>query len=102
MLKYEGMKWYLIELSLYASGTLIYAVSFAPSLLERHVILTDNLQFRVPERFAPGKFDIWGNSHQIFHVFIMLAMWVNCLALTQSFKSTHTLDLCHIQAARLL
>ena len=23
---------------------------------------------RVPERFAPGKFDLIGHSHQIFHV----------------------------------
>ncbi|KAK4553671.1 hypothetical protein LTR86_009169 [Recurvomyces mirabilis] len=76
MFNYMGMKWYLIELSLYALGTLIYAT-------------------RPPERFAPGKFDIIGTSHQIFHCLILAAMWVNCLALTQSFKSVHTLDLCH-------
>lgn len=76
MFEYMGMKWYLIELSLYASGTLIFAL-------------------RPPERFAPGKFDTFGTSHQIFHILILVAMWVNCLALTRSFKSVHTLDLCH-------
>ncbi|KAI4910662.1 hypothetical protein J4E90_006917 [Alternaria incomplexa] len=76
MFDYMGMKWYLIELSLYAAGTLIFAT-------------------RPPERFAPGKFDLFGSSHQIFHLLILAAMWVNCLALTQSFRSVHTLDLCH-------
>ncbi|RIA89733.1 hemolysin-III related-domain-containing protein [Glomus cerebriforme] len=28
---------------------------------------------RIPERLSPGTFDIWGSSHQIFHVFVVLA-----------------------------
>ncbi|KAF3481875.1 uncharacterized protein GIQ15_04634 [Arthroderma uncinatum] len=48
MLQYSGMKWYLLELVLYGGGS------------------------RTPERFAPGKFDIWGSSHQIFHVSIFV------------------------------
>lgn len=27
---------------------------------------------RIPERWKPGKFDIAGHSHQIFHVFVVL------------------------------
>ncbi|KFY08870.1 hypothetical protein V492_05839 [Pseudogymnoascus sp. VKM F-4246] len=27
---------------------------------------------KVPERFAPGRFDVWGSSHQIFHVCVLL------------------------------
>jgi len=32
---------------------------------------------RFPERFFPGKFDIWLHSHQVFHMFIVAAalMW---------------------------
>lgn len=37
---------------LYVSGALIYAI-------------------RIPERYWPGKFDMWFNSHQIFHVFVV-------------------------------
>ncbi|CAG8439644.1 10898_t:CDS:2 [Ambispora gerdemannii] len=33
--------------------------------------------FRVPERWFPGKFDIWGSSHQIFHVFVVSAALVH-------------------------
>ncbi|XP_045469162.1 adiponectin receptor protein isoform X2 [Harmonia axyridis] len=36
----------------YIAGTMLYAL-------------------RVPERFYPGKFDIWLHSHQIFHVFVL-------------------------------
>ncbi len=32
---------------------------------------------RIPERFFPGKFDIWVNSHQVFHVFVLLAALVH-------------------------
>jgi len=33
--------------------------------------------FRVPERFFPGKFDIWFQSHQIFHVLVIAAAFVH-------------------------
>ncbi|CAL1590662.1 unnamed protein product [Knipowitschia caucasica] len=29
---------------------------------------------KVPERFAPGRFDIWGHSHQWFHCFTFLSI----------------------------
>ncbi|KAI1779093.1 hemolysin-III protein [Hypoxylon cercidicola] len=80
MLQYSGMKWYLLELVFYGSGVSLYA-------------------FRTPERFAPGKFDIWGSSHQIFHVSILCAMYIHAIALTQAFTACHTLDLCIIHAA---
>ncbi|CAN8314912.1 unnamed protein product [Cochlearia groenlandica] len=35
---------------------------------------------RVPERWKPGKFDIAGHSHQIFHVFVVLGSLVHCVA----------------------
>lgn len=30
--------------------------------------------WRVPERFSPGTFDYWFNSHQIMHVIVVLAI----------------------------
>lgn len=29
---------------------------------------------RVPERWSPGRFDYWGNSHQVMHVLVVLAL----------------------------
>ncbi|XP_018562499.1 adiponectin receptor protein isoform X6 [Anoplophora glabripennis] len=48
--KYLG--WLVLMGLLYIVGALFYAL-------------------RVPERWFPGKFDIWLHSHQIFHVFVL-------------------------------
>ena len=38
-----------------------------------YVIGAATFAARIPERWAPGKFDIWGHSHQLFHVAIVAA-----------------------------
>lgn len=58
------------------------------------------LQFRIPERLAPGRFDIWGSSHQIFHVAILCAMYTHVTALLQRFTTCHTLNVCQLQGVR--
>lgn len=55
------------------------------------------MQFRFPERVAPGKFDIWGSSHQIFHIAILCAIYTHLTALLQGFTTCHTLDVCLLQ-----
>lgn len=80
MLQYSGMRWYLLELMLYSTGVCLYG-------------------FRIPERFSPGTFDLWGSSHQIFHVFILCAMFVHNIALQEAFTASHTSDICQVQAA---
>ncbi|XVF34342.1 hypothetical protein REPUB_Repub18cG0051500 [Reevesia pubescens] len=35
---------------------------------------------RIPERWKPGAFDIAGHSHQIFHVFVVLAAFAHTVA----------------------
>jgi adiponectin receptor len=47
-----------LELLLYLTGMLIYI-------------------FKAPERFFPGRFDIWFHSHQVWHVFVLLAAMVH-------------------------
>ncbi|KAK4055237.1 hypothetical protein OIV83_000517 [Microbotryomycetes sp. JL201] len=44
---------------------------------------------RVPERFAPGRFDIVGASHQIFHVLILLAAWSHWCAIAEGYRYWH-------------
>ncbi|KIW43603.1 uncharacterized protein PV06_04690 [Exophiala oligosperma] len=78
MLEHSGMKWYLLELVFYGTGVKLYA-------------------FRTPERLAPGTFDIWGSSHQIFHVAILCAMYTHVAALLQGFTTCHALDVCQLQ-----
>uniref|UniRef100_A0A1I8HMT6 Adiponectin receptor protein n=1 Tax=Macrostomum lignano TaxID=282301 RepID=A0A1I8HMT6_9PLAT len=50
--------WLSLMAVLYITGAVIYAARF-------------------PERLFPGKFDIWLQSHQIFHVFVIVAAIVH-------------------------
>jgi adiponectin receptor len=53
-----SMHWMILMGSLYITGAVLYAA-------------------RIPERFMPGKCDIWFQSHQIFHVLVILAAFVH-------------------------
>ncbi|GAA5922977.1 hemolysin III family protein [Sporobolomyces koalae] len=44
---------------------------------------------RIPERFAPGRFDLVGSSHQIFHVMILLAAWSHWTGIVEGFRYHH-------------
>ncbi|KAG7414877.1 Adiponectin receptor protein 1 [Fusarium oxysporum f. sp. raphani] len=103
MLEHSGMKWYLVELLLYGGGCGIYAVRtlcfpFPSGISVMREISDLRVQFRIPERIAPGHFDIWFSSHQIFHVSILCAICVNVIALMEAFTACHTLDICYIQS----
>lgn len=50
--------------ALYLTGALLYAA-------------------RIPERFLPGKCDIWFQSHQIFHVLVIVAAFVHWQGLAE-------------------
>jgi len=47
---------------------------------------------RWPERVLPGKFDIWGSSHQIFHIFVLLAAAAHLYGMAKAFDFHHTGD----------
>ncbi|XP_034127184.1 adiponectin receptor protein isoform X2 [Drosophila guanche] len=53
-----SLGWLILMGLLYIIGALLYAL-------------------RVPERWFPGKFDIWGQSHQIFHILVIAAAFVH-------------------------
>lgn len=60
----------LWEATLYISGAVIYAA-------------------RVPERFNPGKYDIFGHSHQIFHFLVVLAAISHGIGLYKACQYAH-------------
>jgi adiponectin receptor len=49
-----------------------------------------NSQARFPERLKPGAFDIWGSSHQIFHVLVLLAAASHFVGLVKAFDYGHS------------
>ncbi|EME41550.1 hypothetical protein DOTSEDRAFT_73832 [Dothistroma septosporum NZE10] len=67
-----GLSWLVGQGALYIAGATIYAA-------------------RVPERWRPGSFDIWGSSHQIFHVLVVLAAAAHLLGLMKAFDYEHRL-----------
>ncbi|KAM3859008.1 adiponectin receptor protein 2 [Diretmus argenteus] len=52
------MGWLLLMATLYITGALLYAA-------------------RIPERFFPGKCDIWFHSHQLFHILVVAGAFVH-------------------------
>lgn len=65
-----GLGWILLEGALYIFGAFLYAV-------------------RWPERTSPGTFDIWGHSHQLFHILILLAAASHLKGIAKAFDYHH-------------
>ncbi|XP_046572458.1 adiponectin receptor protein-like [Haliotis rubra] len=57
-INFAALGWLCLMALLYIAGAFIYAL-------------------RIPERIFPGKFDIWFQSHQIFHIFVVAAAFVH-------------------------
>ncbi|KAF2788318.1 HlyIII-domain-containing protein [Melanomma pulvis-pyrius CBS 109.77] len=66
-----GLDWVVLEGVLYIAGAGLYAARF-------------------PERVKPGAFDIWGSSHQIFHVLVVLAAASHLVGLVKAFDYEHS------------
>ncbi|KAJ5888064.1 hypothetical protein N7495_008105 [Penicillium taxi] len=74
-----GLEWLLLQGFLYILGAGLYAA-------------------RVPERILPGRFDIIGSSHQIFHVLVVCAAVAHLTGLLKAFDYRHggTAETCQI------
>lgn len=71
MTRQIGLWWLLLQGFLYILGAGIYAIRF-------------------PERLKPGKFDIVGSSHQIFHVLVDCAAVAHLTGLLKAFDYRHS------------
>lgn len=65
-----GLSWVLLQGLLYISGAFLYAL-------------------RWPERSWPKTFDIWGSSHQLFHILIVFAAASHLYGMTKAFDYHH-------------
>ncbi|KAJ2706625.1 hypothetical protein H4R19_004992, partial [Coemansia spiralis] len=65
-----GLYYMLGMCALYVAGTALYA-------------------FNIPERWFPGRFDIVGNSHQLFHCLVFFAALTHYYGIIQAFKWHH-------------
>ncbi|KAI1866571.1 hypothetical protein JX265_007872 [Neoarthrinium moseri] len=67
-----GLNWVLFQGFLYIFGAFLYAV-------------------RWPERSAPGTFDIWGSSHQLFHILILFAAAAHLKGMLKAYDYHHSI-----------
>ncbi|MCJ1350544.1 MAG: hypothetical protein MMC33_000525 [Icmadophila ericetorum] len=72
-----GLLWLVGQGVLYILGAGIYAA-------------------RIPEKWRPGKFDVWGSSHQIFHVLVVLAAMAHFFGLIKAFQYSKENGICGI------
>ena len=63
----------LLQGFLYVTGAAIYAT-------------------RWPEMMLPGRFDIWGSSHQIFHLIVVMAAGVHLVGMGNAFWYRHGVE----------
>lgn len=49
---------------------------------------------RIPEAWRPGWFDLWGQSHQIFHVLMAVGLTVHFSAFAKAFDYAHSVKQC--------
>ncbi|KAF1842221.1 HlyIII-domain-containing protein [Cucurbitaria berberidis CBS 394.84] len=75
-----GLDWVVLQGVLYIAGAALYAA-------------------RVPEKWSPGTFDIWGSSHQIFHVLVVLAAASHLVGLVKAFDYEHSRRIGGVRAA---
>ena len=70
MHKQIGLSWLVLQGVLYIAGAGIYAA-------------------RIPEKWHPGRYNLLGSSHQIFHVFVVLAAISHLMGLLKAFDYRH-------------
>lgn len=44
---------------------------------------------KIPEKWWPGKFDIWGHSHQIWHILVVLGSLVHLIGIINQYHWWH-------------
>ncbi|KAG7096067.1 hypothetical protein E1B28_006747 [Marasmius oreades] len=70
-----GLKWFLLDSSIYAGGALLYAN-------------------RIPERFNPGAYDYLFHSHQILHVCVVMGAYLHYKFISIALDYSHTQSKC--------
>lgn len=80
---YASLGWLILMGALYILGALLYAG-------------------RIPERYFPGKCDIWFQSHQIFHVLVIAAAFVHYQGISEMAVYRLTNNQCPASAEAVL
>ncbi len=80
-------------------GALFYTVSVIKRDWDLWIRSVDDqvyIQMRMPESFKPGKFDIFGSSHQIFHLLVLFATVVHLIGILSAFHYNYDHRTCGV------
>ncbi|CAP86335.1 Pc20g10060 [Penicillium rubens Wisconsin 54-1255] len=72
-----GLRYYYLEGLIIVMGVLFYATHF-------------------PESWRPGSFDIWGSSHQIFHISVVIGAAIHLYGILVAFQWNYENQRCKI------
>jgi len=61
----------------FAHANVAYSLSNLIQMASVYVSGAGLYAARIPERFFPGKFDIWASSHQLFHICVIIAAYIH-------------------------
>ncbi|OIW23008.1 mPR-like GPCR protein [Coniochaeta ligniaria NRRL 30616] len=75
MMNQSGMPYYLAEGALLILGATVYATRF-------------------PEAWSPGRFDIYGGSHQLFHILVVMATIVQLVGILDAYDYNYNNRTC--------
>lgn len=89
MLNQIGLGWLILQGVFYLTGAFLYAVGRKHHHNALHML---TYQMRFPESRYPGRVDKFGASHQIFHVFVVLAAASHLVGLLRAFDYRHGLQ----------
>ncbi|EDK43592.1 hypothetical protein LELG_01771 [Lodderomyces elongisporus NRRL YB-4239] len=76
----SGLIWLILEGVFYILGAVLYAMRFPERI--GHLDSKEHI-------FKPGRFDIFGHSHQIFHVLVVVAAFCHWRALLECYHYLH-------------
>jgi adiponectin receptor len=90
-----GLKYVSATLALNITGATAYATKVsrqAISLLGYFILLYDSLliYIKFPERWFKRTFDIWGASHQLLHIFVVMAGLTHTIGVLRCFDYLHS------------
>ena len=92
-----GATRYALTIVTYLTAVTMYGVSLgfhAIASSSHQVYNLRLLQTRIPEKYRPGCFDLWGQSHQIFHFLMAVGLTIHFSAFAKAFDYTHRIKQC--------
>lgn len=78
----------------YLTAVTMYAVRRAVPVIKTLCCYSHMPKTRIPEKWSPGSFDLWGQSHQIFHVLMAVGLTIHFSAFAKAFDYAHRIKQC--------